>query len=133
MSTKPSNPDAALERDPVCGMTVNPANAKHVYEHAGKPYYCCCAGCVEKFKADPAKYLTAPARPSGLVILGAAKPISSNQPSPRATKPVAYVCPMCPQVHEPKPGSCPSCGMALEPEMPVAPSPRIEFTCPMHP
>jgi Cu+-exporting ATPase len=133
MSTKPSNPDAALERDPVCGMTVNPANAKHVYEHVGESYYFCCAGCVEKFKADPAKYLTAPARPSGLVMLGAAKPISSNQPSLRATKPIAYVCPMCPQVHEPKPGACPSCGMALEPEMPVAPSPRIEFTCPMHP
>jgi P-type Cu+ transporter len=133
MSTKPSTPDAALERDPVCGMTVNPANAKHVYEHAGKPYYFCCAGCVEKFKADPAKYLTAPARPSGLVMLGAAKPISSNQPSPRATKPVAYVCPMCPQVHESKPGACPSCGMGLEPEMPVASSPRIEYTCPMHP
>ena len=42
-----------LERDPVCGMNVNPASAKHVYEHGGKKYYFCCASCAEKFKADP--------------------------------------------------------------------------------
>jgi len=28
-------------------------------EHEGKTYYMCCNPCVEKFKADPAKYLTA--------------------------------------------------------------------------
>src|SRR5689334_16067370 len=43
--------------DPVCGMTVNPATAKHHTEHAGKPYYFCHAGCMVSFKADPAKYL----------------------------------------------------------------------------
>jgi Cu+-exporting ATPase len=110
-------------------MNVNPATAKHVYEHAGKPYYFCCAGCLEKFKTGPAKYLNAP---SGLVTLGRAKPTSSNQASPPATK-TAYVCPMCPEVHESKPSACPSCGMALEPELPVASPPRIEYTCPMHP
>jgi Cu+-exporting ATPase len=45
---------------------------------------------------------------------------------------LAYVCPMCPEVYEPKPGACPSCGMALEAEVPVA-STRTEYTCPMHP
>jgi Cu+-exporting ATPase len=70
MSTNPSNPVPTLERDPVCGMNVNPATAKHVHNHRGKNFYFCCAPCVEKFKADPAKYL-AP-RPSGLVTLGAA-------------------------------------------------------------
>ena len=35
------------------------------------------------------------------------------QPSPRATKPVAYVCPMCPQVHESKPGA-----MEIHPSLP---------------
>jgi Cu+-exporting ATPase len=44
----------------------------------------------------------------------------------------AYVCPMCPEIRESKPGACPSCGMALEPDLPVAAT-RTEYTCPMHP
>ncbi len=147
MSTTPSNPPPAAERDPVCGMNVNPATAKHVYEHGGKNYYFCCGGCLEKFKADPAKYLSgpAPARSTGLVVLGVAKapPIAGHQihtpekiePNTQTSaqaSPAAYVCPMCPEVHEQKPGACPSCGMALETELPVA-STRTEYTCPMHP
>ncbi len=62
------NSAPTLERDPVCGMRVNPANAKHVHEHAEKKYYFCCAGCVDKFKANPAGYLNKPA--SGLGTLG---------------------------------------------------------------
>jgi Cu+-exporting ATPase len=142
----------ALERDPVCGMNVNPASAKHVHEHAGKKYYFCCASCVEKFKAHPQEYLDQPVAAtsdmvsSKLVKLGmfpakaSPSPHASKVPaiaiqpsskSPSATAP-AYVCPMCPEVREAKPGACPSCGMALEPDMPVA-SARTEYTCPMHP
>jgi len=127
MSTNPPNPAPSVERDPVCGMSVNPATAKHIHDHAGKNFYFCCAPCVEKFKADPAKYLAAPARPSGLVTLGAARPPLTAQ-----AESSAYVCPMCPEVREDKPGACPSCGMALEPEFPVA-STRTDYTCPMHP
>ena len=137
MSSSP-NPPSSLERDPVCGMNVNPATAKHVYQQAGKSYYFCCAGCVEKFKADPAKYLNQKAR-SNLVTLSAAPKIASaplqqiktgqTQPAPAAS---AYVCPMCPEVRESKPGACPSCGMALEPEVLTA-SAHTEYTCPMHP
>ncbi len=150
-----ANPNSALERDPVCGMNVNPATAKHVYEHQGKKYYFCCAGCAEKFKANPQGYLNKPAA-SGLVMPGA----PSAMTSPQATHPLlsfraessfrdsevkaqsrdlgsdlappAYVCPMCPEVREAKPGPCPSCGMALEPDVPLA-STRTEYTCPMHP
>ncbi|HWW15990.1 MAG TPA: heavy metal translocating P-type ATPase [Candidatus Dormibacteraeota bacterium] len=132
MSTNASNPAPALERDPVCGMNVNPATAKHIYDHGGKNFYFCCAPCVEKFKADPAKYLAAPTRPSGLVMLGAAKPAITAQIKPPHTESTAYVCPMCPEVRETKPGPCSSCGMALEPEVPVA-TIRTEYTCPMHP
>jgi P-type Cu+ transporter len=125
-----TNPVPVLERDPVCGMNVNPATAKHIHDHGGKNYYFCCTPCLEKFKADPAKYLdgAAPARPQGLVTLGA-----PTQTPPRTTADgVAYVCPMCPEVRASKPGPCPSCGMALEPEVPTA-STRTEYTCPMHP
>jgi P-type Cu+ transporter len=134
MSTNSPSPLPTLERDPVCGMNVNPATAKHIHEHGGKNYYFCCAGCVEKFKADPAKYLTAPASPAGLVMLGAAKPSHADHhlASPEAAAEAAYVCPMCPEVRESKPGACPSCGMALEADVPVA-STRTEYTCPMHP
>jgi len=47
----------APELDPVCGMTVDPATAKHRSEHGGKTYYFCAAGCKAKFDADPGKYL----------------------------------------------------------------------------
>ena len=137
MSTNPSSQASALERDPVCGMNVNPATTKHVYRLAGKNYYFCCAPCLEKFKADPSKYLQAPLPPksSGLITLGAVKPAapSTHDAAHSAASPApAYVCPMCPEVREPKPGACPSCGMALEPDVPVA-STRTEYTCPMHP
>ncbi|MGB8989182.1 MAG: YHS domain-containing protein, partial [Candidatus Sulfotelmatobacter sp.] len=80
MSTNLSSQASALERDPVCGMNVNPATAKYVYSLAGKNYYFCCAACVEKFKADPARYLqpTLPPKSSGLITLGAAKPAAPS-------------------------------------------------------
>ncbi len=144
MSTNPSSQGSVLERDPVCGMNVNPATAKHIYALGCKNYFFCCAPCQEKFKADPSKYLqsTLPPKSSGLITLGAVKPAApsthegahklSNQTPSSATQSPAYVCPMCPEVREPKPGACPSCGMALEPDVPVA-STRTEYTCPMHP
>jgi P-type Cu+ transporter len=128
-------------------MNLNSATAKHVYEHGGKNYYFCCASCVEKFKADPAKYLAAtePVRPSGLVMLGATTPavahhydpvaagkLETQVATPAATPSATYVCPMCSEVREKKPGACPSCGMALEAEIPIA-STGTEYTCPMHP
>jgi P-type Cu+ transporter len=134
-------PPTTLERDPVCGMNVNPANAKHIHEHAGRNYYFCCAHCVEKFKADPNKYLNAPPKSQGLVALGAPKsstPLISPQliqksaTAPATAQVTAYVCPMCPEVRESKPGACPSCGMALEAEVPFART-RTQYTCPMHP
>ena len=141
-----SNLPTTLERDPVCGMNVNPGSAKHIHEHEGKKYYFCCSGCGEKFKADPRKYLDKAATlSSNLVMLGMPAPAKAS-PSPHAasaqttsiraaSKPTAasaYVCPMCPEVRESKPGACPSCGMALEPDVPVAAT-RTEYTCPMHP
>jgi Cu+-exporting ATPase len=142
MSTEVLPKPAAPERDPVCGMNVDPSSAKHVYEHNGRKFYFCCAGCVEKFRADPEKFLRAPAaaKSSGLVMLGAPKPAAAppaekpaTQTSPQPkTAGTVYVCPMCPDVRETRPVPCPSCGMALEPEVLIA-STRTEYTCPMHP
>ncbi len=141
-----------MERDPVCGMTVDPARAAAQVEHAGTNYYFCCAGCAGKFRAAPAQYLHAKApaamgsggalvqfsRASAAVaapaLAGSHEKIEDSKPS--ATKranPNSYVCPMDPEVHEDYPGACPKCGMALEPAVPAAPATRVEYTCPMHP
>ncbi len=37
------------EIDPICGMTVNPATAAGSFNHEGKTYYFCSAGCLQKF------------------------------------------------------------------------------------
>jgi P-type Cu+ transporter len=137
----PDEPTAVAEtaKDPVCGMTVNAATAKHSREHHGKKFYFCCAHCAEKFQADPQKYLQ-PKPAAGLVTLGApgkpvTRPSAAIAAAPARQSPelkIAYVCPMCPEVRQGKPGPCPSCGMALEPETPIVAT-RIEYTCPMHP
>jgi Cu+-exporting ATPase len=137
-----------IDRDPVCGMNVDPAKAAASVEHDRKLYHFCCKGCAEKFKADPQKYLSPSYKPGGMgastvVTIGGATPgiarQPQKQPAPLATKPAAaaastvWVCPMCPEVRESKPVPCPKCGMALEPETPVATATRTEWTCPMHP
>jgi xanthine dehydrogenase accessory factor len=45
--------------DPVCGMTVAIASARHAADAGGRRYYFCCAGCRERFLADPARYAAA--------------------------------------------------------------------------
>jgi len=121
-------------KDPVCGMAVDPATAKHRRAHGGQTYYFCCQHCAEKFDAAPENFLQAPGRSAGLVMLGA-KPMAartSDEPYPAAPAKRGYVCPMCPEVRESNSGACPRCGMALEPEAPVT-AKRVEYTCPMHP
>jgi Cu+-exporting ATPase len=44
-------------RDPICGMSVDVASAKHHSEYEGKSFYFCCAGCKSKFDAEPARYI----------------------------------------------------------------------------
>jgi xanthine dehydrogenase accessory factor len=45
------------EIDPVCGMTVAVATARHRAEHGGRTFYFCNPRCREKFIADPQRYL----------------------------------------------------------------------------
>jgi Cu+-exporting ATPase len=144
MSAHTDNP--ARVKDPVCGMMVDPAAARGgAVEYEGRTYYFCNPRCAERFRAEPAKYLSPDYKPAGMhgmgmVTLGGIKPAPAAPPSPQqpppAAKPAAgvrYICPMDPEVGETKPGACPICGMALEPEMPVVPQARTEYTCPMHP
>jgi P-type Cu+ transporter len=95
---------AATVRDPVCGMSVDPATAKHRVEHAGQTYFFCSAHCRDTFRAEPAKYL----RP-------ATAPVAATKVAPGQG---LWTCPMHPQILRDGPGSCPICGMALEPMTP---------------
>jgi xanthine dehydrogenase accessory factor len=47
--------------DPICGMSVDIARARHRSEAGGRTTYFCCAGCKETFEQNPGRYLTAPA------------------------------------------------------------------------
>jgi xanthine dehydrogenase accessory factor len=42
--------------DPVCGMTVAVATARHQAEHQGRTFYFCCSGCREKFLHEADRY-----------------------------------------------------------------------------
>ena len=103
--------------DPVCGMTISPADAVGHADYKGQTYYFCNQSCLDRFRATPATFLAAVA----------AIPSSAN-----ATGAGGYTCPMDPEVHQKGPGACPKCGMALEP-MTAAPITKTEWTCPMHP
>jgi len=129
------------ERDPVCGMNVPTAGAKHVSSHGGRSVYFCGHGCLAKFEKEPERYLAGPPPTPGVVMIGprvvnSAPPLSqSHEPATAAAREVSavpsYVCPMCPGVREAKSGACPSCGMALESESLATPTTR--YVCPMHP
>ena len=45
--------------DPVCGMTVEAAHARHLAEHEGTVYAFCSIGCRTRFIREPATYLNA--------------------------------------------------------------------------
>src|SRR5713226_10239507 len=102
-------PDKAQQKDPVCGMAVNPATSRYKTLHNGKEYFFCSAGCLAKFQASPEKILSSPPQPmgSGLVSLGSGHgmgpaPAKSAATADGAGKSGAraYVCPMCTEVRQ---------------------------------
>jgi xanthine dehydrogenase accessory factor len=57
-STPSSTPHGAAAGyvNPVCGVGVDPAMARHTIVFRGEPFYFCCDGCKLEFERDPAKY-----------------------------------------------------------------------------
>src|SRR5580704_7920549 len=90
--------EVTIQRDPVCGMQVDPARASAKVERGGTTYYFCCGGCAQKFSAAPEKYLSK-------------SPVVEIVPASASNE---YVCPMHPEVVKDSPGDCPICGMALD-------------------
>jgi Cu+-exporting ATPase len=93
------NETASKVRDPVCGMTVDPAASKRHAKHEGVLHHFCSAHCQQAFESDPTKFSqpNAPGKPSAPV------------------RETIYTCPMHPQIRRDHPGNCPICGMTLEP------------------
>ena len=89
---KPEASAAVTVKDPVCGMSVDPATTKHHAVHEGHDHYFCSAGCRTKFVVDPQKYLG---------------PKVEQAPAPEGT---VFTCPMHPEIKQVGPGSCPRHG-----------------------
>jgi Cu+-exporting ATPase len=80
-------------------MTIAPEDAVGTATYKGATYYFCAESCLERFNADPERFLS-----------------PGNAVAPSAEmQGVEYTCPMHPEVRQIGPGSCPICGMALEP------------------
>src|SRR5204863_2553153 len=90
-------------------MDVDKKSAAGTVRHQGQIYSFCSQGCLEKFRADPSRFVNTGS--------SASPAVSHVEPVIQATRPARteYVCPMHPQIVRSEPGTCPICGMALEP------------------
>jgi Cu+-exporting ATPase len=145
-----------MEKDLVCGMSVEPLRASAQEEYDGKNYFFCSTGCATKFRADPAKFLGQSKiaknvlgdsdTSSGTRDVLPAGEVSSQKEDTHGdhwthdsvgrgstAQTAEYTCPMDPEVRQDHAGACPKCGMALERAAGSPLATRIEYTCPMHP
>ena len=87
-------------KDPVCGMDVDPDTSPYHWDYEGHHYIFCCKNCLDRFKKNPSLYLNS---------------IQKISETAKFSEQDEYTCPMHPEVEQQGPGSCPICGMALEP------------------
>ena len=98
----PDHDNRLTVKDPVCGMEVAPATAAGSVDHAGQTYYFCSRHCVEKFRADPARYLNNP----GFEGHGAHGAPGDEAP-PALPAGTTYTCPMHPEIVRARSGLVP--------------------------
>jgi len=116
-----------LERDPVCGMTVDPEKAAAKAEHAGETYYFCAPGCAKRFQQAPDRYLLpakTPSAPSGLVNLHSTSRSSAAAAAPttKHAHPETSVVPAAEKAERQRTSEDTSAG-----------GKQLRYTCPMHP
>jgi Cu+-exporting ATPase len=95
-------------------MTVDPATAAGSFTHDGTTYHFCSRHCLQKFRADPGRYVGPGAGPEAHACC------HGEHTPPPVVAGVKYTCPMHPEIVRDGPGTCPKCGMALEPMTPQA-------------
>jgi heavy metal translocating P-type ATPase len=124
--------------DPVCGMTVDPATAKHRHEHEGVTFFFCSGRCRERFMAAPASFLGGKGQVSEPAREGLVKdPVCGMTVDPHTAKhrhsheghPYYFCSAKCRERFAADPRKY------LEPDSsPPAPAaPDAIYTCPMHP
>ncbi len=111
-----------MERDPICGMSVDPLKAAAEIQHSGKTYYFCSAACAKRFSKEPHKFLTSSGTTStghghsvGKLSVLQELMVPSVPPATLTDNGVRFTCPMHLEIVQMGPGVCPKCGMALEP------------------
>jgi Cu+-exporting ATPase len=137
-----------ITRDPICGMTVDPAAGKPSHEHGGHLYHFCNPRCLDKFVAEPDAHVSATDPVCGMSVdratarhmakhagerfyfcsggcmakfEAAPETYLGDRPEPEPMpEGTLYTCPMDPEIVQEGPGDCPICGMALEPMVPSA-------------
>src|SRR2546426_2018893 len=67
-SSLPIFTSAPREKDPVCGMSVDPAKAAGKVQYGGKTYYFCSARCAGRFSKKPEDRKSTRLNSSHLVI-----------------------------------------------------------------
>jgi Cu+-exporting ATPase len=116
-ATAPESTPKKLDRDPVCGMAVDPAKAASTAEYEGKLYHFCSRGCAEKFRRDPGKYRATNklATKSSTAQLGNTSVVQIGKPgtAPAATSTVQIGAPR-------KIERDPVCGMNVDGAKPAA-------------
>ncbi|MBI2125814.1 MAG: YHS domain-containing protein [Thaumarchaeota archaeon] len=45
-----------MEKDPICGMMVDPKKTKFTSTHEGRTFYFCSSSCKATFDKDPHRY-----------------------------------------------------------------------------
>ena len=88
-------------KDPVCGMSVDPASAQHSARIRRANVFLLLRRMPRQIRS-PSRSAMSPERPP--------RRRSARRPA------TVYTCPMHPEVRQTGPGVCPICGMALEPE-----------------
>jgi len=143
------------ERDPVCGMSVDPVRAAARVSYEGRDYFFCSAGCAQRFRENPGAILTPSPRPASpgpslaalpsLPVAAAASardPVCGMTVDPgRAPASVTrdgivyYFCrPECAGEFRRDPNKYLAAANAPKPHPPVpSPDREGEYTCPMHP
>ena len=72
---------ATVVRDPVCGMSVDPATAKEKVDYMGATYHFCSAGCRSAFEKDPVRYTAQPVHARHVEMSQAMKGGEMERPS----------------------------------------------------
>ena len=122
-----------MERDPVCGMNVDPSKAAAKVEHAGNTYYFCAPGCAKRFQQGPGKYLGSSEKGGAPGLLSLQMPAQSSRTA-IATAHAPHSADH--SAHHPLASHCDrEVTVASSSTAPIEPSSAAQarYTCPMHP